>query len=492
MAIPFIEPSTSETLVLSSFFVLLQVARIITHKILKVEIIGYIIVGVIYGAPIANILLLAWQETFMAIGYLGLILLVFEGALFTDIRLVTQNLSLSTICAATGIVFPIGLSMLLFVPAFGYTVIQAFAAGAALSATSLGTTVAVLKAGSTSPQSTWFSASITTILMSAATIDDIVGLVMASVIPSLGKSDSSTVGWAVGRPILASVGLAIVTLVCAKTIQVAQSVKISTRFLLERNRLRFMFLCMVVSLTALTAAAAYAGTSILFGSFAVGILFSYVDTLNEEAPRRNSGGEVHQRPRGPSFRSVFQQKIGPVQEYLFAPLFFASIGFAIPFQDLWQGTNVWRGITYAILMTLAKLIVGMWIPIWSVIWPRKTAPKESVTQEGDVTAREPAHPLKDGAKAGLLLGSGMVARGEIGLLIIQLGYESGHGPVPYDLYIVSIWALVLNTIVGPILVAVTLNQWRNPILKGPWGISPSRSEETSSDGHELPNIAAST
>jgi hypothetical protein len=36
-------------------------------------------VGLIYGLPIANILAPDWQETFLALGYIGLILIIFEG-----------------------------------------------------------------------------------------------------------------------------------------------------------------------------------------------------------------------------------------------------------------------------------------------------------------------------------------------------------------------------------------------------------------------------
>lgn len=476
---PCIRPSTQDVLVLSSFLVVLQIARIISHKTLKVGIIGYIAAGVIYGAPISNVLLVTWQETFMAIGYLGLILLVFEGALFTEIGLVTQNFSLSTVCAMTGVLFPIGLSMLLLIPAFGHTTIEAFATGAALSATSLGTTVAVLKAGSSSPQSTWFSASITTVLMSAATIDDVLGLVMASIIPSLGRNDSSNIGWAIGRPILASVGLAIVTFLSAKLIQVIHSTKMSTKWIPHKSRTRVMFLSIVACLTAFAAAAAFGGTSILFGSFSAGILFSYIDRLNEAA-RRDGVAEASQGPHYPSFRKVFEQTIGPVQEGLLAPLFFASMGFAIPFRDLWQAVNAWHGITYAILMMLAKLVVGIWIPIWSYLRPRKAPPTASAV---GMAGGYPGNAVK----AGVLLGSGMVARGEIGLLIIQLGYDSGNGPIPYDLYIVAIWALVLNTIVGPILVAVTLMRWRSPILKSAWGIPDNGHGEGAPDNHELSN-----
>lgn len=42
---------------------------------------GELLVGLIYGAPLAGILLEDWQATFTAVGYLGLIIIVFEGKL---------------------------------------------------------------------------------------------------------------------------------------------------------------------------------------------------------------------------------------------------------------------------------------------------------------------------------------------------------------------------------------------------------------------------
>ena len=54
-------------------------AEWIAAKIVKAGLIGQIIVGLIYGAPIGNILSLDWQTTFVDLGYIGLILIVFEG-----------------------------------------------------------------------------------------------------------------------------------------------------------------------------------------------------------------------------------------------------------------------------------------------------------------------------------------------------------------------------------------------------------------------------
>lgn len=59
----------------------LAVAEWLAEKIARASLIGHIIVGLVYGVPIANILALDWQTTFLALGYIGLILIIFEGML---------------------------------------------------------------------------------------------------------------------------------------------------------------------------------------------------------------------------------------------------------------------------------------------------------------------------------------------------------------------------------------------------------------------------
>ena len=58
----------------------------IADTIFRAGLIGQIVVGLIYGTPIANILSIDLQEAFLVLGYLGLILLIFEGiALFPHV-----------------------------------------------------------------------------------------------------------------------------------------------------------------------------------------------------------------------------------------------------------------------------------------------------------------------------------------------------------------------------------------------------------------------
>lgn len=42
---------------------------------------GELFIGLVYGAPLAKLFLDDWQSTFTAVGYLGLIIIVFEGTI---------------------------------------------------------------------------------------------------------------------------------------------------------------------------------------------------------------------------------------------------------------------------------------------------------------------------------------------------------------------------------------------------------------------------
>jgi hypothetical protein len=71
--------------------------------------------------------------------------------------------------------------------------------------------------------------------------------------------------------------------------------------------------------------------------------------------------------------------------------------------------------------------------------------------------------------SGLLLGSAMVARGEIGLLIIEIGFnETSY--VSEDAFITGVWAILLNTIIGPMAVGLLVKFYGKRIGEGEWGL----------------------
>ncbi|THZ45023.1 CPA2 familytransporter [Aureobasidium pullulans] len=445
-------------LVLISFFFFLSLAEWLSSIVFRAGIIGPIIVGIIYGMPLADILLEVWQETFLAIGYIGLIFIIFEGGLTTRMDLLKQNFFLSMLAATTGVVFPIGLSYLLLYLGFGYGAVETFIIGAALSTTSLGTTFAVI--GGASKDIDLSQTRIGAVLVSAAVIDDVSGLVMSSVIHDLGSLSAGggvNLGWLIGRPILASILMAGLTPLLCKYV----FAPVFRRFI-EHHFARFDHLSnvvlMVLVLSAFISIAAFAGTSVLFGAFLAGSFLTYLPSKHPEGPfvvySREHGEENDNK--SPTFVHTFEKYFSDVQKYLMEPLFFASIGFAIPFIDLWTGSAIWHGVVYTLLMLIAKVIVGIWVPLWDVLTKKKTR---------DVATSS----LSKAVPPAALLGAAMVARGEIGLLIVEIGYNSTPYVSDAGFY-TAVWAILLNTIIGPMVVGILIKFRGKEIGTGHWGI----------------------
>lgn len=346
-----------QILVLISFFFFLSLAEWISAHLIKAGIIGPIFIGIIYGQPLANILDHTWQETFLAVGYIGLILIIFEGGLTCRMDLLKENFALSLVAATTGVVVPIGLSYLLLFLGFGYGAVETFIIGAALSATSLGTTFAVI--GSASKVIDLAQTRVGIVLVSAAVIDDVSGLVMSSVIHDLGNlspGGDENLGWIIGRPILASALMAILTPLLTKYLFAPFFRRYVEHQFARYDHLSNIVL-MVFVLCAFVSIASYAGTSVLFGAFLAGTFLTYLPSKHPEGPfvvlSREEG--ERKKEKSPTFVHTFELYCVDVQKYLMEPLFFASIGFAIPFIDLWTGEAIWKGIVYTLIMIVAKV-----------------------------------------------------------------------------------------------------------------------------------------
>ena len=168
------------------------------------------------------------------------------------------------------------------------------------------------------------------------------------------------------------------------------------------------------------------------------------------------------------------------------PLFFASIGFAIPFLSLWEGQAIWHGVVYTLVMLVGKVLVGVVIPAcdwWRSLRARRRQPKEthgqeqgrvsdseaaSISPESLVRTPAQAHTVRTSLVPAGLLGMAMVARGEIGLLIIEIGYNN-TAYVTQPAFLTAVWAILLNTIIGPIVVGLIVKHKGEALANGPWG-----------------------
>lgn len=129
-------------------------------------------------------------------------------------------------------------------------------------------------------------------------------------------------------------------------------------------------------------------------------------------------------------------------------------------------------------------MVGIWVPLWKSLPSLKRDKSTSRTNEtnashqGTNTSQTEKENGGYGAAclAGLLLGSAMVARGEIGLLIIEIGYNA----TPYvseEGFISAVWAILLNTIIGPVTVGYLAKFWGTRIGEGEWGVQKEKGGE---------------
>ena len=371
----YVEPTIISLLILSSFIYLLNVARSIADRLFHAGIIGEIIVGMIYATPLSNILKTEWEQTILDFGYLGLLLIVFEGGLETrlDFLSVKSNIFLASIIGLTGILAPIGLSILLCTFLYKYSVLESFTMGASLSATSLGTTFAIL---SSQGQYQLNKSRMGTILVGAALLDDISGLVMASVIEKLQFLGNQNIPWLISKPIVSSVLMIIISILFSRFLLGRLWIKINLQNSYTDHLLLF---ALIGSLSGTITIAAYTGASTLIGAYCCGAMLRYMDDCRMKLDDTNNNQIL--------FTKIFEKYIKIVKEYVLAPFFFASIGFAVPFLDLWNKEQLWQGILYSLLMILGKFITGIWILIWTYISHRSK--KEPI----HVSTRTPVYSI---------------------------------------------------------------------------------------------------
>lgn len=71
----------------------------------------------------------------------------------------------------------------------------------------------------------------------------------------------------------------------------------------------------------------------------------------------------------------------------------------------------------------------------------------------------------------------MVARGEIGLLIVEIGYNSTPYVSDAGFY-TGVWAILLNTVIGPMVVGLLIKFRGKTIGDGAWGIQSGSEGES--------------
>ncbi|PTB62426.1 Sodium/hydrogen exchanger [Trichoderma citrinoviride] len=519
-SLPYREPGIITILIQASFLLLLNAANFVLDHSLYCGLLGQIFVGVAWGTPGAKWLSAEVEQVVVQLGYLGLLLLVYEGGLSTSLTALRANLWLSSCVAITGISVPIGLSFVLQ-KLSGATPLQSFAAGAALCSTSLGTTFTVLRSTGL------VKSRLGVVLTSAAMMDDVVGLVMVQIISNLGSSGDHIGSVTVVRPLLVSFAFA----VCAPLLCVFAARPFTLRLNSYRMRHSQGFINQLVNkkgtpwvihssiLIGSIAGSTYAGTSNLFAAYIAGAAISWWDSevphpvqeatavgasASEQEPGSGSASLSASRESqriNSSGSAVFDRYYSQPLERILKPFFFASIGFSIPITEMFDGSIVWRGVVYTALMMLGKLLCGVWllrVPLTCILptkllavikHPRIQMPhfwgrddqKESKTPRNPTPAHTPhrdsatqttnSHCSPAGTNPrsvypAVVLGCAMTARGEIGFLISSIAesnkvFSSASADEEgksSEIFLVVTWAIMLCTILGPLSLGLVVRR----------------------------------
>lgn len=331
-------------------------------------------------------------------------------------------------------------------------------------------------------------------------MDDVVGLVMVQIISNLSSSGANISAVTVVRPLLVSFAFALITpLICIYV------VKPLSRICLEYGKIKRQsglhraldwkhsaFILQTCVLAAFASGATYAGTSTLFAAYIAGAVITWWnDKLHQHSAAPGGSQTALQTQKRSLFNlvaySTLRTRLNGLEVYhqyysepvnkVLIPFFFvrplpsqnliladaiqASIGFSIPISLMFSGPIIWRGIIYALLMTLAKLVCGTWL-----------LRLQPITADRELSLRKRISLYPPCA-----LGAAMVARGEIGFLISAVSQSRGifaGQESDGDLFLIVTWAIFLCTFVGPLGVGVLVRRVRvldnrGSSVLGSWG-----------------------
>jgi Kef-type K+ transport system membrane component KefB len=297
------------------------------------------------------------------------VLLLFEIGLETDLREMFRVGPASLSVASVGVVLPFLLGFIYWTyiphPASTASVDLTTAGifvGATLTATSVGITARVLS------DLGRMNTAEARIIIGAAVIDDVLGLVILTVVSGLAAGESlHTLG--VLRIFAVAVGFLFVAVL------VGRFAAPKLFDLVVRMRVRYVLLVVSIAFVlGLSAVAALAGSALIIGAFAAGLILSgtnQFDTIEREV-----------RPLGS----------------IFAPIFFVSVGASVNLRLLDPTHAESTGLLSVAGVLTLLAILGKVAAGWAAPW---------------VKFRR------------LVVGVGMIPRGEVGLIFADIGRRAG-------------------------------------------------------------------
>ncbi len=375
---------------------ILSFARIFGDLAIRLKapaVIGELLAGVIIGPSVFNIV--QPSDPILLLAQIGIILLLFEVGLETDVGKLVGAGGKAFLVAAVGVLAPFGLGFALSYYAFGFTLLPSLFVASTLTATSIGITLRVLAdlKRQSSPEAQ--------IILGAAVIDDVIGIILLSLLYEF--TTSGEVAWMNAGRVLVFI---VIFFVLAPILAKAASTIIKKWG--DKNENPGLIPTMIVSLILMFAWTAHQlGAPELLGGFAAGLALSRQFFIP-------FGAFLHESE---DFSHRVEKQMKPIV-HLFTPIFFVAIGLSLNLRLIdWSSTTLWL-MTGSLLVVavIGKLLSGL------ALW-------------------------KDSRFIKIAVGISMIPRGEVGLIFADVGKQSQVFDA--TLYAVLILVIAVTTLCAP-------------------------------------------
>jgi Kef-type K+ transport system membrane component KefB len=378
-----------------SLLIILLTARLFAELATRLKspaVIGELFAGVVLGPS-----LLGWIEPTEAIRLMagiGIILLLFEVGLETDVKRLVRTGMQSIIVAVAGFILPLLFGFGLSYGVFELPLLESLFIGGTLTATSIGITVRVLsdlkRQHSKEGQ----------IVLGAAVLDDVMGVVLLALLYeySIGGGVSLI---NTGKVLVFVVSFFVLAPMAAKLMSV-----VIKRFD-ESSEIPGLIPTTIVSLVLFFAWLAHSiGAPELLGGFAAGLALSRRFFLP-------LGIALH---ADEAFAERIEIQMKPIVQ-LFTPIFFVMVGLSLNLREIdWGSSFIWIFSSSLLVTAIAGKMIGALLlkEKWSTRW---------------------------------MIGTAMIPRGEVGLIFAELGRESNI--FNNEIYAGMVIVIALTTILPP-------------------------------------------
>ncbi|MBQ3817460.1 MAG: cation:proton antiporter [Clostridia bacterium] len=383
--------SYSFLLSLALILLLTKIFGLITAKVHLPQVVGALVAGILLGP--SGIGILHESDFLLKTAEIGVIMLMFIAGIDTDINELKHTGPAACVIALMGVFVPIigcgGVYWIFFGRSADFTsLIKAVFIGIVFAATSVSITVETLN------EMGKLKTKVGATLLSAAIIDDIIGIVVLSVVSALGDKSINP-----GIVVIKIIGFFVFTLIVGFIVYKIFKVITVNHEKSRRVAVWALAFCFIMSFCA----EKLFGVADITGAYFAGVILCNLTKS----------------------RKYVAKKITAASYLVFSPVFFAGIGLKT---DL-SGIN--KNI---ILFALALMVMCVITKV--------------------IGCGAAAKICKMSSRESLIVGVGMVARGEVALMVAQKGIDSGN--IDPAVLPAIVLCVIFAALITPILLKLTI------------------------------------